>query len=237
MRVVSFTMKRLTLEVRNQKEEHNCHLFVLADMLGVVHSMWEHRVILISPQMLMDRGLNDVTDVGNFIIVHGLEEASADPCHRVVDPSEGNQLQQGVPRYRLYWLHHYRTQDEIRDKISDNFYHEGYQYPVVGILRLGRLVEKEFSKRFGIEGRFFAEVRPTLDEEEAKKAYGAYHAVLIVGMYNTHRNPRRHYFEVKNTHGTEWGNQGFANVAIDLFEHVYLPVYNPRGDNPYIVEE
>ena len=37
-----------------------------------------------------------------------------------------------------------------------------------------------------------------------------WHVVVIVGMNNTYQDEKKHYVEIKNTYGEDWGDMGLA---------------------------
>ncbi|PWA93182.1 hypothetical protein CTI12_AA073470 [Artemisia annua] len=52
------------------------------------------------------------------------------------------------------------------------------------------------------------------------------HALLIVGVDNTHSDEEFHYCLVKNSQGPKWGKDGFSKVAFSVIKRVDVPQYS-----------
>lgn len=228
--------KQHTLVVTNQLYESHCHLLAMADMTGTVLRMTgdpEYINLYLSCMAMVDGCVSTVAQSIAYCTRKnlGLETKETYPYERTG---------RGIPNFneksyqRENWKQRYRIsridiipfskKELIKPRLITNFGHDGPKHPCVGILCMGEVFrDGEYARLCAVNNEPYKHPdEPILTSvKHAIELYGPEHSVLIVGV-NT-LSDGKHYCEIKNTYGEEWGDGGFSKVGFEVFNSVLFP--------------
>ncbi|PWA52274.1 hypothetical protein CTI12_AA448180 [Artemisia annua] len=226
--------KQHTLAVTAQLYENHCHLLAMADMTGTVLRMSgvpEYINLYLSCMPMVDGCVTTVTQSIAYCTQQalGLETKETYPYERttrgIKDFNEKHyQREWWKQRYRISRIDQilFKEKEQMKIMLTANFGPDGKKYPCVGILCMGKVfIDGEYARRCAVNNEPYKHPEEPKSVEHAVELYGPEHSVLIVGV-NT-LTDGKHYCEIKNTYGEEWGDCGFSKVGFEVFNSVLFP--------------
>ncbi|PWA46840.1 hypothetical protein CTI12_AA504830 [Artemisia annua] len=224
--------KQHTLAVTQQYFESHCHLLAMADMTGTVLRMTgepEYINLYLSCMPMVDGCVTTVTQSIAYCTWKnlGLETKETYPYERtgrgIKNFNEKHyQREWWKKRYRISRIDviSFKKKELIKPRLMANF--GGPKYPCVGILCMSEVFrDGEYARVCAVNNEPYKHPEEPKSVEHAIELYGPEHSVLIVGV-NT-LSDGKHYCEIKNTWGEEWGDGGFSKVAFEVFNSVLFP--------------
>ncbi|PWA62443.1 hypothetical protein CTI12_AA363850 [Artemisia annua] len=202
----------------------------MADMTGTVLRMSggdEFQGLYLSCMPMVDAKVNTVGRAIEFCTKPhlGLETTKSYPYERLGRgiPNWSEKHYQMKQRYRISSIVRVADKEEYKQKLLENYGDEGQSFPCVAMLRMGDFKDNLVARRCALENDPYHHPQEPTSDEQAVELYGEEHAVLIVGINTTSENTLKHYCEVKNTYGEEWGDKGFSKVGFEVFDYVLFP--------------
>ncbi|GJR67675.1 transducin/WD40 repeat-like superfamily protein [Tanacetum coccineum] len=223
---------RIETEVCNQKKEGICQRMAQADMMTIVvrlNSENDDREFDLTPQIFIDT-YSDNVDTEDFCTnpLKGLKRSCKYPFARlgrnIVEWIEKYYQSPPGERYSIDSIDTYVDVKMIKKQLIFNFGLDGYKYPFIGILIMGRL-EDPFVAAFHADLR-----NPPFRHEHDEVVTGPKHAVLIVSVNTMSDDPAEHFCVIKNTYGTKWGADGYSRCSFEVFSEVIVPRQKTRDE-------
>lgn len=238
---INCNISKLTPLISNQKEEPICLPLVLADMMGTILRMHNDKsTLVLSPQPLINQVIYQRDHlIQDFVTSVGFE--SRDTCPFIPFKKDKwtreSYINRGYRRYHIDGIESVYNKKDIIFRLCDNFRDGGDKFPIFASVNLKTFVNINVSRRAAnIHNLPYGYQKPGSKEEndfQKLKEDEVDHAMLVVGLDTSHTCKDQHWCWVKNTHGAEWGQNGFSRIVVRELKSIKVPIFNRGTKSTY----